>query len=172
VDLDFVIDPEVTADLRAQFIALWTDVTNNGGAVGFVPPVTAADLAPAADRQIIALADRRARLVGAFQDGRLVGTAFLTFNTHPLMQHWCMVTTVMVDPALQGSGTGAQLMREVELQARELGFTGLRLGARGGLGLERFYASVGYKEVGRIPGAIRVAPGDDRDDITLYLPLT
>ncbi|NEE33044.1 GNAT family N-acetyltransferase, partial [Streptomyces sp. SID7982] len=29
----------------------------------------------------------------------------------------------------------------------------------------------GYKEVGRVPDAIRVAPGDDRDDIIMLLPL-
>ena len=29
----------------------------------------------------------------------------------------------------------------------------------------------GYQEVGRVPAAIRVAPGNDRDDITLLLPL-
>ena len=30
---------------------------------------------------------------------------------------------------------------------------------------------VGCKEVGRVPVAIRVAPGDDRDDITMWLAL-
>lgn len=51
------------------------------------------------------------------------------------------------------------------------GIEAVRLGCRGGLGLEHFYAACGYKEVGRVPGAIRVAPGDDRDDITMLLPL-
>ncbi len=51
------------------------------------------------------------------------------------------------------------------------GVEAIRLTCRGGLGLERFYASCGYKEVGRIPDAIRVAPGDDRDDVIMLLPL-
>lgn len=34
------------------------------------------------------------------------------------------------------------------------------------------YAFCGYREVGRVPGAIRVAPGDDRDDVSMLLPLT
>jgi hypothetical protein len=34
-------------------------------------------------------------------------------------------------------------------------------------GASTFYAMCGYAEVGRIPGAIRVAPGDDRDDIMM-----
>lgn len=36
---------------------------------------------------------------------------------------------------------------------------------------DRFYAACGYKEVGRVPGAIRVADGDDRDDVVMLLPL-
>lgn len=35
------------------------------------------------------------------------------------------------------------------------------------MGTEEFYARCGYREVGRIEGAIRVAPGGDRDDILM-----
>ncbi|SCD49839.1 hypothetical protein GA0115246_102468 [Streptomyces sp. SolWspMP-sol7th] len=57
--------------------------------------------------------------------------------------------------------------------ARSLdGIEAIRLTCRGGQGLEGFYERCGYKEVGRIPDAIRVAPGDDRDDIFMLLPLT
>lgn len=63
-------------------------------------------------------------------------------------------------------------MARTEAAARSIeGIDAIRLGCRGGLGLEHFYASCGYKEVGRVPGALRVAPGDDRDDITMLLPL-
>jgi hypothetical protein len=51
------------------------------------------------------------------------------------------------------------------------GIEAVRLSCRGGLGLEDFYARCGYKEVGRVPGAIRVGRGDDRDDITMLLSL-
>jgi hypothetical protein len=51
------------------------------------------------------------------------------------------------------------------------GIEAIRLTCRGGTGVDRFYASCGYKECGRVPDAIRVAPGDDRDDITMLLPL-
>jgi hypothetical protein len=33
--------------------------------------------------------------------------------------------------------------------------------------VDAFYRGLGYVEVGRLPGAIRVAPGDDRDEIIL-----
>jgi hypothetical protein len=63
-------------------------------------------------------------------------------------------------------------MAAVEQAARGFhGIQAIRLTCRGGTGVDRFYAGCGYKEVGRIPGAIRVAPGDDRDDIVMLLTL-
>lgn len=51
------------------------------------------------------------------------------------------------------------------------GIESLRLSCRGGLGLEDFYTSCGYREAGRVPRAIKVADDDFRDDVTLWLPL-
>lgn len=63
-------------------------------------------------------------------------------------------------------------MAAVEREVRGFGTVdAIRLTCRGGTGVDRFYASCGYKEVGRVPGAIRVADGDDRDDIVMLLPL-
>jgi catechol-2,3-dioxygenase len=45
----------------------------------------------------------------------------------------------------------------------------LHLAVRGGTGLERFYARLGWREIGRWPGALRLAPGDDRDEILMVL---
>ena len=38
-------------------------------------------------------------------------------------------------------------------------------------GVDGFYRGLGYHEVGRMPGAIRVAPGDDREEILMRRPL-
>ncbi|SEG65405.1 L-amino acid N-acyltransferase YncA [Actinacidiphila yanglinensis] len=171
--LTFQLDPVLDDDLRAGVLALWTDVTNAGGAVGFVPPATAEEIAPTMAESIGAVeAGRRRLLVGRDEDGRIAATAFLTYNAHRLMTHWIWLYTVMVHPRHQGKGYGRDLMAAVEQAARGLdGIEAIRLTCRGGVGVERFYASCGYKEVGRVPGAIRVAPGDDRDDIVLLLPL-
>lgn len=87
------------------------------------------------------------------------------------MDHWRVLSRVMVHPELQGRGYGAALLAEAERTARDWGLAGLRLYVRGGLGLEEFYGRSGYVEVGRVPGTIRVAPGDDRDDVTMWLDL-
>ncbi|MEU6505263.1 GNAT family N-acetyltransferase [Streptomyces sp. NPDC046942] len=171
--LTFTLDPAVTPGLRDGFLDLWTDVSNAGGAVGFVPPVTREDIRPEVVRYLAQLAEGSTRLLaGHDEEGRLAATAFLTLNTHRLMTHWLWLYTVMVHPRHQGQGYGRDLLAAAADAARTIdGIEAIRLTCRGGLGLERFYASCGYKEVGRVPGAIRVAPGDDRDDITLLLPL-
>jgi GNAT superfamily N-acetyltransferase len=172
--LTFTLDPSVTPALRDGILDLWTDVSNAGGAVGFVPPVTREAVRPELTKHFAAMAEGRHRLlVGHDEAEQVAATAFLSFNTHRLMTHWVWLYTVMVHPRHQGKGHGRDLMAAVEAAARTFdGIDAIRLGCRGGLGLERFYASCGYKEVGRVPGAIRVAPGDDRDDITMLLPLT
>ncbi|MGW1559415.1 N-acetyltransferase family protein [Streptomyces sp. NPDC002144] len=173
MSLTFTLDPAVTPALRDGILDLWTDVSNAGGSVGFVPPVTAETIRPELVRHMVAMAEGRTRLlVGHDEDGRVAATAFLALNTHRLMTHWLWLYTVMVRPRHQGKGYGRDLLAAAQDAA--CGFDGIeaiRLTCRGGLGLERFYGSCGYKEVGRVPGAIRVAPGDDRDDVIMLLPL-
>ncbi|MFE9622511.1 GNAT family N-acetyltransferase [Streptomyces sp. NPDC006527] len=174
MSLTFTLDPAVTPVLRDGILDLWTDVSNAGGAVGFVPPVTREVIRPELVRHFAQMAEGRTRLlVGHEEAGQVAATAFLTFNTHRLMTHWVWLYTVMVHPRHQGRGYGRDLLAAAADAARTCdGIEAIRLTCRGGLGLEHFYGSCGYKEVGRVPGAIRVATGDDRDDITMLLPLT
>ncbi|WP_432171295.1 N-acetyltransferase family protein [Streptomyces sp. 1222.5] len=171
--LTFTLDPAFTPALRDGILDLWTDVSNAGGAVGFVPPVTREQVRPELVRHLAQMTEGRTRLVvGHDEGGEVAATAFLTHNTHRLMTHWLWLYTVMVHPRHQGRGYGRDLLAAAADAARGLdGIEAIRLTCRGGLGLERFYGSCGYKEVGRVPAAIRVAPDDDRDDVTMLLPL-
>ncbi|CAM5265412.1 GNAT family N-acetyltransferase OS=Streptomyces alboniger OX=132473 GN=CP975_33575 PE=4 SV=1 [Streptomyces alboniger] len=171
--LTFTLDPAVTPELRDGLLDLWTDVSNAGGAVGFVAPVSREVIRPELVKHFVGMAEGRTRLlVGYDEEGQVAAASFLTFNTHRLMKHWLWLYTVMVHPRHQGKGFGRDLLAAAADAARTLdGIEAIRLTCRGGLGLERFYGSCGYKEVGRIPDAIRVAPGDDRDDVIMVLPL-
>ncbi|MEU1847750.1 GNAT family N-acetyltransferase [Streptomyces sp. NPDC019990] len=171
--LTFTLDPAVTPGLRDGLLDLWADVSDAGGAVGFVPPVTREDIRTALLQYFTLMSEDKGRLlVGHDEEGRVAATAFLALNTHRLSAHWLWLYTVMVHPRHQGKGYGRELLTAAADVARDLeGIEAIRLSCRGGIGLERFYESCGYKEVGRIPGAIRVAPGDDRDDVIMLLPL-
>ncbi|MDI5939992.1 MULTISPECIES: GNAT family N-acetyltransferase [unclassified Micromonospora] len=172
MSLRFVLDPDLTAELRAQIVALWVDVTNAGGAVGFVPPVTAADVRPVAEAAFAGIVDGSDRLLVGFDGDRPQAVLVFADNRFDLKAHWCVLKRVMVHPGTQGRGYGSALMREAERLGRKLGREALHVTVRGGLGLERFYTRLGYREVGRLPGALRVAPGDDRDEILMWLDLT
>jgi GNAT superfamily N-acetyltransferase len=77
----------------------------------------------------------------------------------------------MVHPELQGQGAGRRLLEGLHAMARDLELEQLNLSVRGGTGTERFYRHFGYIEFGRNPRAIRLAPGDDRDEILMTKPL-
>jgi GNAT superfamily N-acetyltransferase len=173
MSLTFELDPSVDHALRDGVVDLWVDVSNAGGAVGFVPPVSRETIRPELVKHFVAMAEGRARLlIGRDDDGDVAATAFFTYNTHRLMTHWVWLYTVMVHPKHQGKGYGRDLLAAAAEAARGFeGIEAIRLTCRGGEGLERFYGSCGYKEVGRVPDAIRVAPGEDRDDITMLLSL-
>lgn len=157
--------------LRAELLRCWTDVTNAGGAVGFVPPVTEDDVAPLLDKLLEGVHSGRDVLALLVVGGETAGFASVVGSLSPLRRHWGTVLRVQVHPSRQGQGLGRVLMDGVHRIARERGWEFLHLTARGGTGVDAFYRGLGYQEVGRLPGAIRVAPGDDRDEIVMACPL-
>jgi GNAT superfamily N-acetyltransferase len=169
--VSFVLDPPLTDALRAQVVTLWADVTNAGGAVGFVAPVTEETVWPVADATLAGVASGVDRMLIGVDGGRLVALLFITDNRFPLKAHWRVLKRVMVVPGSQGRGYGAALMREAAAVVTRLGLAALQVTVRDGHGLDRFYRGLGYREVGRIPGALRVAPGDDRDELLMWLDL-
>ncbi|TFV63063.1 GNAT family N-acetyltransferase [Geodermatophilus sp. DF01-2] len=148
-------------------LTCWADVTNAGGSVGFVPPVTEADLAPYLDAVVERVHQGREVIALLRVDGEVAGFAVLSLSVSPLRRHWATVLRVQVRPERQGAGLGRALMTGVHAIARERGLEFLHLTVRGGTGLEAFYQGLGYREFGRMPGAIRVAPGDDREELHL-----
>src|SRR4051794_39190993 len=125
----FVRDPGLTSELLDELVELWTDVSNAGGAVGFVPPVTAERVRPFAAERLGARGDTM--IVGVDDDGSAAGMLVLGDTRHPLMTHWRWVYAVMVHPKHQGKGYGAELMKEADRAALDLGLEALRLTCRG-----------------------------------------
>uniref|UniRef100_UPI0015F0F8B9 GNAT family N-acetyltransferase n=1 Tax=Pseudonocardia pini TaxID=2758030 RepID=UPI0015F0F8B9 len=85
--------------------------------------------------------------------------------------HRATVLRLMVHPGQQGRGWGGRLLAAATDHARELGFDQLLLSARGGTGLPAFYSHQGWAEVGVFPRALRLGPGDVRDEHWFQLDL-
>jgi GNAT superfamily N-acetyltransferase len=154
--------------LREQLLDTWVRVTDAGGAVGFVPPADRDRIAETLDSHLPRVIEGRDAL-GVIrrggEDGPAAGMGILSASSSPLRSHWRTVLRLMVDPDLQGIGAGRVLIEGLHEMARELGLEFLCLTVRGGLGIEGFYGRIGYRIHGRNPRAIRVAPGDERDEI-------
>jgi GNAT superfamily N-acetyltransferase len=173
MSIQYALNPEVTPELEAGILRLWAEVTNAGGAVGFVPPVDTENIRAVSERHLHSVRRGESHLLlGRDDAGEVAGLAFLHLNSSPLMRHWLWLYRVMVHPGRQGGGEGRRLMDAAADAARDLpAIRGIRLTCRGGMGLERFYESCGYKEIGRAPDALLVSEGDVREEITLWLPL-
>lgn len=157
--------------LVPALVDCWTEVSDAGGAAGFpFPPVDPAEVAAAVDRIVTGLDPASSRLVVATVDGALAGWLCLRRDTFPLIAHWGTLHHVQTRLGVRGRGIGAGLVRRARAIAREeMGLEQLRLAARGGVGLEEFYGRLGWREIGRWPGALRLAADDDRDEILMVL---
>ncbi|MBM6546690.1 GNAT family N-acetyltransferase [Janibacter sp. YIM B02568] len=158
----------LTPAVREQLIDLWVRVNEAGGAVGFGVDATRADVEAELDRRAQALATGALTVVTLVSpSGDLLGVGFLRRASSALLSHVRNVEVVMVEPERRGLSLGRHLMAVIHRTAREEGVEILTLDYRDGLGLGDFYESLGYREVGRHPGLIRVAEGDDRDGVLM-----
>ena len=169
--LRFELNPDLDDELVAQLLTIWTDVSNAGGSVGFVPPVTEDDVRPMADLAFGKVRAGEHRVLVAYRADDPVGFLFLEQRPGPLFKHFAIVKRLQVHPSLQGRGIGGALLGAAEDAARGLGLEQLHLTVRGGTGTERFYEARGYELKARIPGIIRVGRGEYRDELYLILRL-
>lgn len=159
-------------ELREQLLDTWVRVTDAGGAVGFVPPADRERIGETLDSHLARVTEGRDALgILRREDGAAAGMGFLSASASPLRQHWRTVLRLMVDPSLQGIGAGRVLIDGLHEMGRRLDLEFLCLTVRGGLGIEGFYSRIGYEIHGRNPRAIRVAPGDERDEIHMRYEL-
>jgi GNAT superfamily N-acetyltransferase len=167
------VDPAAALDpgLRSDLLDTWVAVTDAGGSVGFTAPAPVPAIAATLDASLARVAAGEDAL-GILRDGRrAVGLGLLVAGPGVLTRHWRTVLRVMVHPDHRGNGAGLLLMGGLHQVAQRLGLEQLQLTVRGGEGLEGFYERLGYTVVGRHPGAVRVSPGDDRDEIMLVSQL-
>ena len=163
--------PVLDAALEAALVRTWVDATNAGGALGLVAPTDATAAAALARPTFDRVRAGTDVLVVGRDGDEVVGWYVLEGRGGPLSPHWRTLKRLQVHPELQGRGHGAALLRSADDVGRALGLEALHLTVRGGTGTEAFYLRHGYRVVGRLPGALRLAPGDDRDELHMWRDL-
>ena len=163
----------VDDELSANLLVCWREVSNAGGAVGFpFLPVGDEHVRPAVDAMVQSLDPALNRLLIATDGATLAGWLLLAGNASKLTRHWATLLRVQTALNYRGTGVGRALMTEAARAARDdFGLQQLHLELRGGLGLEAFYESFGWEQVGRWPGALALNEHDHRDAILMFQSL-
>lgn len=166
-------DPEIVLDAadapREEMLDVWCAVNASGGSVGFLPDAPRDAVARVLDRHLDVTGPDAPLLVlrdGA--DAGLLGFCWWVRDPFELMAHTVVLKRFMVVPDRQGTNLGSLLLAGALAAARDMPDVDLlRLDYRSGSGLGAFYARHGFVETGRVPGLIRVGPGNHRDSVSM-----
>ena len=152
-----------TDDHLDALAALLIDAADSGASIGFLPPLS---------KDVAADFWRGREILGAFLNGRLVGSVQLELAWKPNAPHRAEVQKLLVLRSARGQGIGRALMDSVEAWALELDRTLLVLDTKRGDLAESMYRKLGWIEVGVIPRFCRSAAGEFEDTVVFYKELT
>jgi dUTP pyrophosphatase len=169
---EIVRNPPLDAALVDALISVWTDVSNAGGAVGFVPPVGTEDVRPLAVASFDRVRSGVDDIAVAFADGAPEAFGFLQTNEFALARHIGTIKRLQRHPRRSGGGVGALVLAELEAAAGDRGLERVVLTVRGGTGREGFYVANGYTIDALLPGRLILAEGVVVDEYHLSKALT
>jgi GNAT superfamily N-acetyltransferase len=153
------LDGASFAEHAPALAEILADAVASGASVGFVKPFTVADARAWWSTLEPEIAAGRIVLLGAFQDGALVGTVQLRLAAYPNARHRAEVAKLLVHRRARGQGFARALMARIEDEARALGRTLLLLDTLTGSDAERLYRALGYQCTGVVPGHAALPDG-------------
>jgi GNAT superfamily N-acetyltransferase len=165
--------PDDLATDLAALAELLHAAVHGGAGVSFVLPFSIADARRFwLDRVLPAMRDGSKRVLVARIDGRIVGTVQLDFPWPPNQPHRADVGKLLVHPAARRRGIARALMLAIEDLARGEGRWLLTLDCVSGGHAETLYRSLGYVEIGVVPGfALASLTGEPEAATFMYKPL-
>ncbi|MBP0446742.1 GNAT family N-acetyltransferase [Roseomonas sp. SSH11] len=162
------LDAAAAASAERRLAEIMVACVNAGASVSYLPPLSP-EVARAFWRNVSAdVATGRKVLLGAWCDGQLAGTVHLDLAPQPNAAHRAEVSKLLVDPAFRRRGIGRAVMLRAEQTARGIGRKLLVLDTRAGDEGERLYRSLGWNEVGAIPGYALEADGKLADTVFFW----
>jgi len=155
-----------------ELTELFADTVNSGSPLGFLAPITQATARDYWMSLIRELESGSRLLLIARSENGVIGSGQLALSQRPNSPHLAVVEKLFVARTSRGQGVGKSLMQALHEAARERGRTLITLNTRHGEAPEVFYKSLGYKEVGVIPGWTIDRSGKRYDHAELYRDLT
>ncbi|HEX5508546.1 MAG TPA: GNAT family N-acetyltransferase [Pseudolabrys sp.] len=145
-----VLDAEAARAVIDDLADILKDCVAGGASVNFMHPFSHADAKKFFEKVIPTIARGETILLGAWLDGRVVGTVQLGLDTPPNQQHRAEVKKLLVHRSARGRGIGAALMQHIEAVAKKHGRTLLTLDTASAEA-ERLYQHSGWQRLGVIP---------------------
>jgi GNAT superfamily N-acetyltransferase len=145
------LDPSQSDELLDALDALLRDAVESGASVGFLPPLEPEESRAFWQETLDEVAASMRLALGAWQDGRLVGTVQLALATKPNARHRGEAQKLLVHTSARRQGIAQALLAAIERAGLESGRTLLVLDTEQGSDAERLYRRVGYVEAGVIP---------------------
>jgi ribosomal protein S18 acetylase RimI-like enzyme len=161
------LDADAARREQPSLVALLRNVVDDGGSVGFLPPLAADDAREYWESVAVAVKGGGRLLWVAREAGALVGTVQLDLEQRANGRHRAELIKLMVHTGARRRGVGRALMRAAQDEARRRGRRTLVLDTRQGDPSEALYRSLGWTFAGAIPQYARSANGD-LDATALY----
>jgi GNAT superfamily N-acetyltransferase len=133
-----------------DLVVVLADAIDSGASVSFLETTPRTELAAFWISVANNVRARSARLLAAFSEERVVGTAQLWLAMPPNQPHRAEVTKLLVHRSERRRGIGAKLMAAAEELGREENRTLLTLDTLAGSDAERLYSTLGWVRVGTI----------------------
>src|SRR2546430_351558 len=142
---------EVHAELDT-LAGILADCVAGGASVSYMAPFSHEQARAAFEAAGVEVEEGRRLLLGAFAEGRLVGTVQIILALPPNQPHRAEIAKLLVHSSARRRGIAQLLMRQAESEARAEGKSLLVLDTVTGDDAERLYARLGWTRVGVIPG--------------------
>jgi ribosomal protein S18 acetylase RimI-like enzyme len=137
--------------IRTALSELLVEAVTNGGSVSFMHPLPLATALAFWQNSLAAAARGERVVLGAFDDGRLIGTVTLLLDCAPNQPHRAEIAKLITAISHRGRGVATALMGAAERAAVERARTLLVLDTAEEGGASGLYESLGFNLCGVIP---------------------
>jgi len=155
---------------EAALVELLRDAVDAGASVGYLAPLANSDGRAFWHAVRSELAEGRV-LLGAYVDGRLVGSVQLAPVPKPNGRHRAEVQKLLVLREFRGRGIGKALMAALERKAQDLGRWLLVLYTVPAQPAEKLYERIGYRRAGVVPDYAEKSGGGFEPTVIFYKKL-